>query len=219
MLLLIDLDNTLIDRQRGFERWTMVFLDGLKSAEAEEFAWLRSMDGDGVTPRHEFFRQARVRYGLAATVEDLVAAYQALMPQLIPPPSPETLSALRTARENGFKTCIVTNGSRATQEPKILSDLAEAVDGWVISGEIGVRKPDPAILRYAAKACGEPLTPQSWMIGDRPEADILCAHRGGIRSVWLPRGAEWDEQLDYRPNLTAASFAEAVERIRALRQP
>jgi putative hydrolase of the HAD superfamily len=212
-MLLIDLDNTLIDRQAAFDRWAAVFLDELDRLEPGELTWLASVDRDGIAPREEFFRHVRERYSLNESIETLASTYRSVMPTLIPSPSRSTLAALRTARESGFKTCIVTNGSRAGQEPKVRLHLAGAVDGWVISGEIGVRKPDPAILRAAATICGEALSPSSWMIGDRPETDILGACRAGIRSAWVTRGSRWDEHLDYRPSLEADSFPEAVQRI------
>jgi FMN phosphatase YigB (HAD superfamily) len=217
-MIFIDLDNTLIDRLAGFTRWAQAFLDSIGRLEPDERAWLESVDRDGLAPRDEFFRLVRARYSFDDSIQDLTDTYVAAIAQLIPPLTPETLDALRLARQRGFKTCIVTNGSRRTQEPKIGRELADAVDGWVISGELGTAKPDPDLLREAAAVCGERLTTDSWMIGDRPETDILIACRADIRSAWVTRGSRWDGHLDYRPTIEADSFAQAVERILAFPQ-
>lgn len=213
-MLFFDLDNTLIDRAAGFRVWASCFLRGLGRYSVDDMAWLDSMDGDGITSRAVFFEQVRERYGLSETMDALVRRYHSEFPALIPPPAEETFAALLLARENGYKTCIVTNGSRGLQEPKIISSgLAALLDAWCISEDAGVRKPDPGILRVAADLCGEALTTQSWMVGDRPETDVLCARRAGIQSVWVSRGPRWNDALPYRPTLAAETVSDAVARI------
>jgi putative hydrolase of the HAD superfamily len=215
-MLLIDLDNTLIDRSAGFRQWMDSFMSALGRHSTDDEAWLVAADEDGFVPRAQFFDAVRRRYGLKETVEELVDTYQAEFPSLIPPPPSATIDALSMARSAGHKICIVTNGDRAIQEPKITADLAHAVDAWVISGEIGVRKPDPAILLQAAARCGLPLDRRAWMIGDAPEADVLCAHRAGIRSAWVDRGRSWDARLTFRPTLSVGSAPEAINAILSL---
>jgi putative hydrolase of the HAD superfamily len=48
------------------------------------------------------------------------------------------------------------------------------------------------------------------MIGDRDDADILGAHRLGLRSVWLHLGRDW-AQTEYAPTHIADSVAEAIK--------
>lgn len=146
-------------------------------------------------------------------IETLVADYQAELPRLIPPASEKTLRALRSAREAGHSVCIVTNGSRRTQEPKITPELAAAVDGWVVSEMVGAAKPDTALVLGAADCVGRRLTADSWLIGDRAETDVLGAARAGIRSAWIRRGRVWDGHLPYRPTIEAATVWEAIDRI------
>lgn len=217
-VLFFDLDNTLIDRATGFSAWAESFLRGRGRYSEDEVVWLHSEDGDGSVSRTSFFKRLREHYGLSEAVDDLVSTYRQGFPALIPPlstpPADETLTSLRVAHENGFKICIVTNGSRGTQEPKIISSgLANHVDRWCISEDAGVRKPDPTILLIAAGLCGEELTPGSWLIGDRPQIDIWCAWRAGLRSAWITRGQDWDDALQYRPTLAASTVSDAVERI------
>jgi FMN phosphatase YigB (HAD superfamily) len=68
--------------------------------------------------------------------------------------------------------------------------LDRLVDGWVVSDELGARKPDPRIFAEAALRCGGSLD-GGWMVGDSAPADMVGAWRSGLRSVWLHRGRSW----------------------------
>lgn len=58
----------------------------------------------------------------------------------------EVVSHFRSQR---VRTCLLSNSWGLDVYPR--DRLAEAFDGVVISGEVGMRKPDPAIFRHAAK--------------------------------------------------------------------
>ena len=49
-LLLVDLDNTLIDRAGAFERWAQGFV-AARGGDAGDAAWLVAADRDGLEPR------------------------------------------------------------------------------------------------------------------------------------------------------------------------
>lgn len=142
-LLLIDLDDTLIDRQAGFQLWATRFLRSLGRDTPDELAWVVELDGTGLTPREELFAGIRDRYGLADEVPAMMDAYHEAFPSLIPQPPADTYAALAEARAVGWKICIVTNGGPRAQVPKISPELAAAVDGWVISETVGVGNPTP----------------------------------------------------------------------------
>ena len=60
----------------------------------------------------------------------------------------------------------------AQQERKLRhTGLDREVAGWVVSEGAGLRKPDPAIFRFAAEQAGQSLD-GAWMIGDCAQADI-----------------------------------------------
>jgi FMN phosphatase YigB (HAD superfamily) len=210
-ILFLDLDNTLIDRAAGFHVWAQRFLASVGRLSDEEMDWLIAEDEDGLAPKHQFFDHVRTRYGSREKVDELIDDFPSTLPGLIPRPSEQTLDALSAARDAGFDLCIVTNGGRTMQEAKIVaSGLAEMVDHWCISDVVGVAKPDPEILRRAAELCDQDLTPDCWVIGDRPETDILCASRAGVNSVWIDHGHSWDRSLSYAPTATAAAVSEAI---------
>ena len=74
--------------------------------------------------------------------------------------------ALRRARAAGWTPFVVTNGTVAQQERKLRhTGLDREVAGWVVSEGAGLRKPDPAIFRFAAAQAGQSLD-GAWMIGD-----------------------------------------------------
>lgn len=83
-----------------------------------------------------------------------------------------------------YRVCILSNGFGSVQYDKIeRSGLSPYVDEVVLSDEVGVQKPDPAIFALALERTGG--TPsQAVMIGDSWESDIVGASRAGIRSIW-----------------------------------
>ena len=98
-LLLMDLDNTLIDRAALFRGWAVDFLER-HGLEAREVDWLVERDGDGLVAKDVFFDQVRARYGLDAETEALGRLLRALSGVHRPAVS-ATLEALATLRNVG----------------------------------------------------------------------------------------------------------------------
>ena len=86
---------------------------------------------------------------------------------------------------------------------------------WVISEDVGVRKPNPRIFAIAAERARMRLG-GAWLIGDSPEADIGGAAGVGMRSVWLHRGRRWAEPR-YAPTRTADGVIAAIAEVMASR--
>ncbi|HEV2583023.1 MAG TPA: HAD family hydrolase [Ktedonobacteraceae bacterium] len=95
--------------------------------------------------------------------------------------------ALVEALRSRLKIGIVTNNLSEEQQEKLRHiQLAPLIDVLVISEEVGVTKPDPAIFhialeRLVCQAC------EVVMIGDSWSTDIIGAHQLGIRAIWLNR--------------------------------
>ena len=83
---------------------------------------------------------------------------------------------------------IVTNGPPDIQRLKIeQAGVAPYLSAVVISGEVGVGKPDPAIFSAALDRLG--VGPErAVMIGDNWERDVLGARAVGMRAVWISQG-------------------------------
>jgi len=191
-LLLLDLDNTLLDRAEAYSVWAQHFLADL-DAPPGELSWLLDVDDDGFAPRAEVASAIRRRYQLRASVDDLVERLHAGVVRYSRL-DPLVACALKIAASAGWVPVVVTNGVTRQQEAKIrLTGLDRYLADWVISEEVGVRKPDPTIFEIAAQRVRRRLN-GAWMVGDSPEADIEPAERLGLRSVWLHRGRRWTEQ-------------------------
>ncbi len=207
MLLLCDLDDTVLSRRAAFARWLEQFA-AARGLGAEDRAWLVEIDADGYRRRPEFFSLVRDRLDLPNSIESLLGQFYGVFALLFECDA-EVRAALERARTAGWKIAIVTNGSPA-QEGKILATgLDRLVDTWCISEVEGYRKPDVRLLDIAARRCGVPLE-RAWMIGDNGECDIGAAVAAGIPSVWIGERRPWP-LVEFSPTYEAASFAEAVD--------
>jgi putative hydrolase of the HAD superfamily len=70
-------------------------------------------------------------------------------------PDRAMLDGVRAARAAGARTGLLSNswGDALAYDRALLEEL---FDGWVISSEVGLRKPDPAIYELAAERIGMP---------------------------------------------------------------
>jgi putative hydrolase of the HAD superfamily len=211
-LVIFDLDNTLIDRDRFFEEWAEALVEeqGLDPEAALEV--LRGADRDGMTPRDEFFEEVRSRLALSSSIADLVSGYW--RDQLGRYScDPETIAGTQLLREAGYKVGIATNGGSRQIDKIKACGLDELVDAVCVSGLVGFAKPDPRIFQVLADRCGTSLE-GAWVVGDRPDSDIAGAISIGARSVWIRRGGVWTD-ADFHPTLIADSAADAVSLILA----
>ncbi len=215
MLLLIDLDNTLIDRTAAYKVWA-------ESRFRESFgesavSWLVEADRDGYEPRPALARRIAERFRMdeasllvelrAGVVEHVVLA-------------PETAAVLGAAAAAGFVPHVVTNGTVAQQEAKLRhTGLDRLVAGWTISEGAGVGKPDRRIFEQAAAAAGVPLSAGGWMVGDHAEYDVGGGRAVGLRTAWVSRGFAWPADLAYRPDVTAVTAATALRQVIGLPEP
>jgi putative hydrolase of the HAD superfamily len=89
------------------------------------------------------------------------------------------LDFVRAARGRGIRTGLISNSWGSQRYDRILLD--ELFDGIVISGEVGVRKPDPAIYVLGAAAIG--LPPQECVYVDDLPGNLKPARELGMTTV------------------------------------
>jgi HAD superfamily hydrolase (TIGR01509 family) len=93
----------------------------------------------------------------------------------------QTLEALRPR----FKLGLVTNGPSRTQRPKIEQfRLIDYLDLLIVSEEVGVAKPDPAIFAIALERLGVAPS-EALFVGDSLEFDLRGAAAAGIPFIWM----------------------------------
>jgi 2-haloacid dehalogenase len=79
---------------------------------------------------------------------DLINAYRDRWPEMLGEPLGETVVILRELRRAGYRTYALSNWSAETFAiTRSLHPFLGELDGILISGEVGVNKPDPAIFR------------------------------------------------------------------------
>jgi putative hydrolase of the HAD superfamily len=115
---------------------------------------------------------------------------------------------LRALQEAQITTALVTNSSVRAQMAKLEAvGLESAFAAVVISGEIGIAKPDPAIFAVAVDRLQ--LTPSDVChIGDSLSTDVAGALASGISSVWLNRSRRELGPSDPHPDLQVTSLRE-----------
>jgi epoxide hydrolase-like predicted phosphatase len=94
-------------------------------------------------------------------------------------PVPAMYDTIRAVRGAGFGTALLSNSWGCDEYPR--ADFPELFDTVVISGEVGMRKPEEGIFLYAAQTLG--LTPQSCVFIDDMEANINAAVACGMTGV------------------------------------
>jgi FMN phosphatase YigB (HAD superfamily) len=86
-----------------------------------------------------------------------------------------------------YRIGILGNQPRMTRLALERDGIAPYVDYWVLSGEVGVAKPDPAIFAYAVEIADCPAEKIAF-VGNRLDNDIRPARLAGLRPVWLLQG-------------------------------
>lgn len=116
----------------------------------------------------------------------------------------ETLELVRSR----YRVALITNGRSVEQRLKIeRGGLADAFDVIVVSGEVGVRKPDPAIFGYALRALD--VEPGHAMhIGDSAPHDVRGARNAGLGAVWVDRGHGQPEDERSEPHVRVTAIGE-----------
>lgn len=193
MRVLIDLDNTLVDRAGAFRCWAREAVDDPE--------WLIDADRDGYAPRAEVAAAAIERFGLDSTIDAFVERLLFEHVRFI-----EVYDGV-VERLSGMDVVVITNGTVAQQEAKLQHvGLEQYIPTAVISERFGAKKPDPSIF---LAALGETSPVDAWMVGDHPAADIAGARALGISAAWVSHGRQWP--FDWKPTVIAETTAGALD--------
>lgn len=110
---------------------------------------------------------------------------------------------------------LVTNGAPDDQRWKLQQlGLEAAFRPLLVSGEVGVAKPDAAIFRMALDALGLEAG-DVWHVGDSLRHDVAGAQSAGIGAVWLNRRGLSRRGEEPVPDLEISSLEELWVRVLA----
>jgi epoxide hydrolase-like predicted phosphatase len=107
-------------------------------------------------------------------------------------PDEEMLEVLRRARGAGIRTGLISNSWGDGRYDR--SAFPDLFDGVVISGEVGIRKPDPAIYEMGAQAVG--LEPPACVFVDDLPGNLKPARALGMATVLHRDAGETIPQLE-----------------------
>ena len=100
-------------------------------------------------------------------------------------PDERMIGAVRAVHDSGIPTGLISNSWGGTTYDTAL--IQELFDGVVISGEVGLHKPDPAIFRLGAERIGVP--PEACLFIDDLRENCEGAEAVGMTAI-LHRGAD-----------------------------
>lgn len=96
------------------------------------------------------------------------------------------------------KIALVSNGISRIQRSRLsLCPFTPLLDAVVISEEIGVSKPDPAMITKALDMLGCANPAEAVMLGDSLSADIGAANNAGIDSIFLSAKGVTSDKATY----------------------
>ena len=124
------------------------------------------------------------------------------------------LEFVRKLRESipDARIYIASNGATINAKGRIASTgLDRYIDGFFISEDMGVTKPDAAFFEICLERIGEPKF-SCIMIGDSLTSDMLGAKNASLDAVWfMPSGNIEEAMAAYEINYCASSFDELFE--------
>jgi putative hydrolase of the HAD superfamily len=94
-------------------------------------------------------------------------------------PVPAMYDTIRALRSAGFSTSLLSNSWGCDEYPR--ADFPSLFDTVVLSGEVGMRKPEERIFLHAAETLG--LAPQECVFIDDIEANVAAAVACGMTGV------------------------------------
>ena len=97
-----------------------------------------------------------------------------------------------------YRLGMITNGLAEVQRPRLMrSSLHPHFDIVVVSGEIGLAKPDGAYFAYAHEQMARPDKERVLVVGDSLFSDIKGGNDYGFRTCWYnPDGLDAEENIN-----------------------
>ena len=140
--------------------------------EPEALADLRLLETGEIEPA-EFERRFGAQLGVAETeglIERMFAAVG---------PDEDVIAAVRSARDAGVRTGLISNSwGTSIYDPDVLEGMFDEI---VISGDVGLHKPQPEIYKLAADRLG--VAPEECVFVDDLRENVRGAKEVGMTAV------------------------------------
>lgn len=202
---LFDFDETLQDRTAAFENYMNTFLSDFCSDISNEEREKRKQEmritgNGGYVNREEWYASLieSWQWTDAPSSKILAEHYDTKFGDhnVMFPDSEKLLCELKN---KDYIIGIITNGPSILQHHKLdKSGLRKYCDIVVVSGDIDIHKPDPAIFAYTADKL-ELKTEECVYVGDHPINDIQGALAAGMKPIRMNYG--WFKDRDLRDDV------------------
>jgi putative hydrolase of the HAD superfamily len=194
---LLDALGTLVELEKPWPhlvdelaaRGVVVGEDVARAAMLAEMAYYRAHHDEAVdwTTLQDLRRRCAVvvreQLGTSLPLADVLEALLAAIRFRAYPEVPEVLARLRAG---GARLAVVSNWDVSLHDVLERTGLRSLVDAVVISAELGVAKPDPAIFRAALERLGVNAG-GAVHVGDSLEHDVAGARAAGLDAVLVAR--------------------------------
>lgn len=169
-------------------------------------------DQHGTQPKEYIRAMLEQKYGIRLPMDNLTAWWQEREWQkaVLYPGVEDTLHQLIAS---GYRLGIISNGSGIAQRRKLeKTGIIDCFDDVIISGDYGMRKPDPKLFLLAASRMN--VQPEeSVMAGDIYSMDVIGAYRAGMHVIWVSRHGYQGAPIPALRSVT--ELPEALEKLEA----
>lgn len=186
MIILFDLDNTLINRDKAYVNWLFTWIASqeihLTTREKESII---QYDNHGYTSRKKFYEWLILTLKLRTSVQKLMQEASTHIYEFVPVIS-SGINTLLLELQKQHTLGIVTNGSVKNQMKKIQSAHLTmfSPEHIFVSEAIGIAKPELKYFIYVEnqlKASKEDIV----IVGDNLNTDIIGGKAAGWKTIWL----------------------------------
>lgn len=190
-VIVFDLDNTLIDRQRAFtemlkERIAATLPEHKKELKDQAIRDILMWDDNGTVSRSVSFKKYCEKYEVTCMSSEELSNYWTTISGSVVYLFDDVKDTLLYLRKK-YRMAILTNGSPISQRRKLESTgILDLFELSVVSGEVGIDKPDSRIFDYMCEKLNS--KPEECLyVGDNYVNDVLGARNSGWNAIYLNR--------------------------------
>ena len=211
---LLDLDNTLVDRDRAISQLgSMLFREchPLRAGLSEQcfVNAVVEIDAGGSIPdkRQQMERAISRSMTERTSADELEIWWDRNYPRVFVLKD-SVIRVLKVLSSAGISWGIVSNGSPLQEDVVQSVGLDQMTETVIISSLVNIGKPDRAIFELAASKVGIGVElSQILFVGDNPSADIVGTQTAGMKTAWISGGREWS-LADASPDFIVETVAD-----------